>query len=136
MVTVILSGRMMSRRTSSGFTLIEILIALVVFTVAAVTLVRTATIGVRQAGLVQERTEATWIAENEMTRLRLFERNEENYPGPGTQRTLIEQGRRSWEVETEIEATENDFVRRITIRVSQEDAEEPSASLVGFIGRY
>jgi hypothetical protein len=42
----------------------------------------------------------------------------------------------SWDVETTVEATENDYVRRIVISVYRENQEDAKARLVGFLGRY
>ena len=48
--------------------------------------------------------------------------------------TLAEQ---EFEVVTEIEATENDMVRRLDVSVFREtDPDEPLYSLSGFLGRY
>ena len=67
-----------------GFTLVEVMVALAIFTVVAVTLVKTATLSVRHAGLIEDRSTAWWLAENEITRLRLMERTDENFPRIGT----------------------------------------------------
>lgn len=123
-------------KTDQGFTLLEVMVALAVFAVVAVALVGNSTSTLRQAGMIQERTVATWLAEDEMTKLRVQPRNDDTYPNPGTSRDTIEMTGIEWEVETEVEATENDFVRRVTIRVYRDSADEPTAEVIGFRGRY
>jgi general secretion pathway protein I len=122
--------------TLKGFTLIEVMVALAIFTVVSVTLIQTSTLSVRQTGLIQDRSTGWWLAENEMTRLRLLERTDENFPRTGTDRSLVELPDSSWEIETLVESTENDYVRRVTIAVYKNDQQSPAAQLVGFIGRY
>ena len=134
MATVTSSSPMMSRY--SGFTLVEVMVALVVFAVVSVALVQNASVSIRQTGMIQDRTIAWWLAENEMTSLRLLEKAEENYPGTGVSREIVNIGDTAWEIETSIDSTENDYVRRIVINVHKESREDSSAELVGFLGRY
>lgn len=119
-----------------GFTLVEVMVALVVFAVVSVALVRNTTLSVRQAGMIQDKTIAWWLAENRMTSLRMLERSDANFPSVGVSRKVVATGDVRWEVETDIEATENEFVRRVVINVYRESGETASAELIGFLGRY
>ena len=119
-----------------GFTLIEVMVALAVFAVVSVALVGNSTSTLRQAGIIQGRTVATWLAEDELTTLRMRRRSEENFPAPGTNRELVEIAGVEWDIETEIESTENDYVRRVTVRIYRDSAEELTSELIGFLGRY
>jgi general secretion pathway protein I len=119
-----------------GFTLVEVMVALVVFSVVSVALVKNTTTSLRLSGMVEDRTIAWWLAENEMSSLRILPRSDDNYPNSGTSREVVEMGDISWDVETTVEATENDYVRRIVISVYRESQEDSKARLVGFLGRY
>ena len=119
-----------------GFTLIEVMVALAVFAVVSVALVGNSTSTLREAGIIQDRTVATWLAEDELTTLRMQRRSEENFPDLGTNRELVEIAGVEWYIETEIESTENDYVRRVTVRIYRDSAEEPTSELIGFLGRY
>lgn len=132
------SGGSVMKRTSRfrGFTLVEVLVALVVFTVVSVALVRNATQSLKLAGAVRDKTVAMWLAENEMTELRLQPRSDAEFPGAGTDREVVETGELAWDVETRIDLTENDYMRRVTILVYPEDQDVPAATLTGFLGRY
>jgi general secretion pathway protein I len=112
------------------------MVALVVFSVVSVALVKNTTTSLRQSGMIEDRTIAWWLAENEMTSLRMLPRSDDNYPNSGTSREVVEMNDTSWDVETTVEATENDYVRRIVIRVYRENQEDAKARLVGFLGRY
>ena len=119
-----------------GFTLIEVMVALVVFSVVSVALVKNTTTSLRQSGMIEDRTIAWWLAENEMTSLRMLPRTDDSYPNSGTSREVVELDDTSWDVETTVEVTENDYVRRIVIKVYRENQEDAKAKLVGFLGRY
>ena len=119
-----------------GFTLIEVMVALVVFSVVSVALVKNTTTSLRQSGMIEDRTIAWWLAENEMTSLRMLPRSDDSYPNSGKSRKVVEINDGSWDVETTVEATENDYVRRIVISVYRENQEDSKARLIGFLGRY
>jgi general secretion pathway protein I len=53
----------MRTRSTAGFTLIEIMIALAVFAVVSAALVRNAAVAVRQTGILEDRTLGIWVAE-------------------------------------------------------------------------
>ena len=65
-------------RLARGFTLLEILIALAIFAVTASALISSMTRQVSQASLLQDKTIAYWIAENELARLRLPQLDEDD----------------------------------------------------------
>ena len=119
-----------------GFTLIEVMVALSVFAIVSVALVANSTSTIRQTGIIRERTVATWLAEDQITALRMRRRSEENFPVLGTNRVLLESAGVRWDIETEIESTENDYVRRVTVRVYRDSTQEVASQLVGFLGRH
>ena len=112
------------------------MVALVVFSVVSVALVKNTTTSLRQSGMIEDRTIAWWLAENEMASLRMLPRSDDSYPNSGTSREVVEINDGSWDVETTVEATENDYVRRIVISVYRENQEDSKARLIGFLGRY
>jgi general secretion pathway protein I len=119
-----------------GFTLIEVMVALAVFSVVSVALVKNTSTSLRLSGMIEDRTIAWWLAENKMTSLRMLPRTDDSYPNSGTSREVVEMDDTSWDVETTVETTENDYVRRIVISVYRENQEDARARLVGFLGRY
>lgn len=116
--------------------MVEVMVALVIFAIVSVALVKNATTSVRQAGIIQDRTVAWWLAENRMTTFRVQPRNEENFPAVGVSRESVSQSDIDWELEVTVEATENDYVRRVDIAVYREGRDDPSAQLTGFVGRF
>ena len=59
----------MSRSDESGFTLLEVLIALVILAVGATGLINVVRQDLRQQGDLERKTLATWVAENQMAEL-------------------------------------------------------------------
>ena len=127
----------MRTRSTAGFTLIEIMIALAVFAVVSAALVRNAAVAVRQTGILEDRTLAIWVAENQLSQMRIQVRNDEHYPAPGTSRYRVNLADRDWEVVVQVAVTENTDMRRVDVEVYAAQApDQVVADLTGFLGRY
>jgi len=127
----------MGNRRAAGFTLLEVMIALAVFAVVSAALVRNAAVAVRQTTIIEERSLGIWVAENQLSQMRIQVRSDENYPALGTNRYAVNLADRDWEVVVKIAATENADIRRVEVAVSA--AQQPDqvvADLAGFLGRY
>ena len=127
----------MGNRRTAGFTLLEVMIALAVFAAVSAALVRNAAVAVRQTTIIEERSLGIWVAENQLSQMRIQVRSDENYPALGTNRYAVNLADRDWEVVVKIAATENADIRRVEVEVSA--AQQPDqvvADLAGFLGRY
>lgn len=121
----------------SGFTLLEVMIALAVFAVVSAALVRNAAVAVRQTSQLLDRATGVWVAENHLNALRMAPRNAENYPSAGIQRYPITMAGRDWLLVVDTQTTENETMRRIYIEVFVEgDEDAVVADLTGFVGQY
>lgn len=67
-------------RLSAGFTLVEVMIALVIVATALPSLVILVMAQVQGSAHVREKTYAMWIAENELTRLTMLNNNKKAFP--------------------------------------------------------
>lgn len=125
--------------SQSGFTLLEMLLAVIVIAVVGIT-VSTAIGGVAsQTYTLERRTMAHWVGANEMTRLRLELRVEPRVLPEGRETTRVYMGERDWEVRTSIIATDSPLLRRVEVDVFELlDGERrgPYDHLVAFVGRY
>ncbi len=125
------------RARASGFTLLEILIAVAVLAIVAVVVLGRTGDVLDQAGRIEERTLATWVAENALTALRLVppDENRSLPSGRATEETRL--GGRDWRIELEYVDTSVTTFKRVDVRVFAADAAAdaaPAARLVGFVG--
>jgi general secretion pathway protein I len=119
----------MKTRRSAGFSLVEVLVALVVVALALLALARTATVQVRSFDALRERTLAGWVAANVLTEARLAS----TLPPTGRSDGRLDLGGRHWRWQREVQGTADPQIRRVDIRVYLAEAREPSAGLTGFV---
>ncbi|WP_019626046.1 type II secretion system minor pseudopilin GspI [Thioalkalivibrio sp. ALJT] len=119
-----------------GFTLLEVLIALVVLGVALGALIKAGSEHARNTAYLQERTLAGWVASNLIADYEAGLRQVE----PGTERIRSHLANREWDARVEITDTVIDAplplpaVRRIEVRVwpLDGDPDHPLAQAVGY----
>lgn len=116
-----------------GFTLLEVLIALVVLGVSLTALIHAASVSTRDFAGMRERTLAGWIAANVLTETRL----KETSPAPGRRDGRLRYAGRDWAWTLDVEPTTEEGISRLDIQVYT-DAErtDPVARLTGFTSRY
>ena len=123
---------MRSRSTTAGFTLIEVMIALSIFSVMAAAISRTASQNADITLYLEEKTLASFVAENRLNKVKLS-----GYPEPIQTKDSEEMAGREWHITTKIENTQLPNFRRIEIQVAKySDKENPLISLTGFMGKY
>jgi general secretion pathway protein I len=116
-----------------GFTLLEVLIALVILAVAAAGLMS----AMRQSVVQQERLEikafATWVAQNRLAELHAAR----DWPGVGEGGDTLSMAGRDWNVRVIVEDTPNPDIRKVTVGVSAAAprADTSAVTLTGFLGR-
>ena len=116
-----------------GFTLLEVLIALVVLGVTLTALIHAASVGTRDFAGMRERTLAGWIAANVLTETRLKETN----PQPGRRDGHVRYAGRDWEWTLEVQATAEEGIQRLDVQVYTDAARtDPVARLSGFTSRF
>ena len=126
----------MKRIKNKGFTLIEVMISLFIFSIVSVAVIKNLSTAIRQSADLKDSLEARWVAEDYMTRMQMLPKTSENFPTAGFSRDSYQVGDQRWEVEVEVQETENQSVRRIILKVYRGLSEENSTELIGFLGRY
>jgi general secretion pathway protein I len=117
---------------SSGFTLIEVMIALSIFAVMAAAISKTASQNADTVLYLEEKTLASFVAENRLNKLKLS-----GYPATTQTKDSEEMAGREWHITTKVEDTPLPDFRRIEIQVAKQiDKESPLVSLTGFMGKY
>jgi general secretion pathway protein I len=114
----------------SGFTLIEVLVALAIISVALMAAMRAAGQGTNNLGELRMRLLGGWVAEN----LLAEHRARRDWLSPGIQRGTARQGGVDFAWREEIIDTPNPSFRRVDVRVFASAEESHSlAHLTGFV---
>jgi general secretion pathway protein I len=104
-----------------GFTLLEVLVALVIVALGLIAAFGQVNQTVTTATRLRDKTIAHWVAMNEMTRLRLLG----EFPATGSRSDEVEMARSTWRYTVKVSKTEMADFRRVDINVSS--AERPDA---------
>lgn len=99
-------------KESLGFTLIEVLIALTIISIACVAAMRAIDMGVRGAYAIQQRSLALVCAQNHLSDLKL----QQTFPRPGITTTLCRQGDHVFMNEQQISSAPHAMFRIVTVR--------------------
>ncbi|WP_444922213.1 type II secretion system minor pseudopilin GspI [Microbulbifer sp. CnH-101-G] len=108
-----------------GFTLVEVLIALVIFGVIAASVLRTMQSSVQRQRVMEERLAANWVAQQILSQVRV----QTPWPPIGEKKDEVSFAGRDWEVTAKVEATSEERLRHIIIKVGYPDAENPTLTL-------
>ena len=112
-----------------GFTLIEVLVALLVLALALLALTRTAATQVQNFGDLRERTLAGWLAEDVLAETRLTT----HFPATGRSDGSRRFAGREWRWELEVQPTDVISIRRLDVRVfAANDRSAALAEINGF----
>lgn len=113
-----------------GFTLLEVLVALLLLALAMVALVRGAGQEAQALVLQREATLAQWIAADLIAETRLSR----NLPSSGQRQGQKRYAGRDWRWQLDVEATDDPQLLRLEVRVHPDggDVAMPAALLVGF----
>ncbi len=118
-----------------GFTLIEVLVALLVFGLVATAAAEVGSSYISSYERVRDKTFAAWLADNRINELRLAE----NLPGISENSRDTDYGPYRWQVTTAVLATEEPTMRRVEVTVARyrEEGSEPSPihTLSAFLGQ-
>ncbi|HET7307980.1 MAG TPA: type II secretion system minor pseudopilin GspI [Gammaproteobacteria bacterium] len=121
----------MSRR-QSGFTLMEVLIALAILGIGMLAVISTVGHSTSTALELKQRTFAHWVAMNEATRLR----TSLQWPDVGEQNGTVQLARETWRWTADISKTVAPNLRRADISVALDSKPDaPVSTLIVFIGK-
>lgn len=123
-----------SLNTRSGFTLLEVMVALAIFAVAAIAVTKVGMNFTQSIGQMNDRTFAHFVAMNELTDLEI------NGSWPeGTGEKIVDEQGQKWLVSHQVYNTIGENVRRIEIRVALTNDDGQAAgnvtSIVAFLQR-
>ncbi|MCL6271145.1 type II secretion system minor pseudopilin GspI [Sansalvadorimonas sp. 2012CJ34-2] len=123
-------------RKVAGFTLLEILVALAIFALAASVLLVTDGRAIRQTARVQDKVMASWLADLELNKYYV----ENAWPDPGKRSSTASLSGREWYLRSIVSVTSQDGLRRVEIGVfpggaTPSDKAVPLYRLTGYVRR-
>ncbi len=124
------------KKNHKGFTLLEVLVALAVFSVAAIALMRVSESQLRMSQTLEEKTFAHWVALNMLTEMQTGQ----DWPNIGEQTGKVSMANRDWKVIMKTQSTPVSRVRRVDVSVGLApkdftDEMQELTFLTGFIER-
>jgi len=119
-------------RTSGGFTLIEVVVAMAIVALGLMAVFRVVNDTVNNATYLRDRSFATWIADNQLVEMRLGT----EMPSIDETSGRVEYAGQSWRWTATVAQTPVENLRRIDVRVRREADDEKSAlaQVTGFVG--
>ncbi len=105
-----------SVKKAKGMTLLEVIVALAVFAIAAVSITKSLGDQIANMPILEERTYAQWVADNVMVDARL----ESKFPEIGKKDGEMELAGRDWFWRKEVVKTTDDKFRMIRVSVSDD----------------
>ena len=115
----------------SGFTLLEVLVALAVLALAMGATIKAAGDFTGNQVYLRDRTLATWVARNVLVQHQL----DAAWPDVGERKGTMEMGRREWRWLARFSQTDEEALRRMDVEVGplESEDEEILATLSGFL---
>lgn len=104
----------------SGFTLIEVLIALSVIAIGLTAVLKTSFQAVSNAQVIQNKIFALWVLENKAAEIRL---NSNTLP-TGSDEGQQQQGRQTWLWQTDTATTPNPKIKKVTLIISVPETDQ------------
>lgn len=123
---------MIGRAGERGFSLIEVLVAMLVLAAALTAVIQSTTASNASQQRLAESSVARWVASNEIARLRAAP----GWPELGLDRGRTQMAQRTWYWRRSVADTAEPDMRRIDVQVyTDPQQEQPVVKLSGFVGR-
>ncbi|MEE9494021.1 MAG: type II secretion system minor pseudopilin GspI [Gammaproteobacteria bacterium] len=117
---------------SAGFTLLEILVSLVVLSLAMAALIKSAGSYTSNQAYLRDRTVAEWIARNQLVQMQV----NQAWPSIGQKKDTLDYAGREWRWVMQVTQTAEENLRRLDIDIFPVDGvehDEPVSRLSGFV---
>lgn len=124
----------MRKALTEGFTLIEVMVALLIFSIVAATVIKSTSSAVQRQATLETRMMAQWLAANAIAEVRLA-----RTPVTGRKSGDETFGGREWKVTREVVNTPNPFIKEIRVVVSELVpglGPQQVATVTGYVGTH
>ncbi|MCX2897357.1 type II secretion system minor pseudopilin GspI [Pseudomonas mandelii] len=119
------------RSPQRGFTLLEIMIALVVFATLAAAVLSASQYVVRQTSDIEQRVFSAWVADNRLNELHL-----QPALTLGQQQQTVSMGRRHWVVREQVSRSSDPRLFRLDVEVSLKERGPTLHRASGWVSRH
>lgn len=117
---------------TNGFTLLEVLVALVLLAVALSAIMKTASENTINTAHLRDKYFASIVASNKLAELQIAK----TWPGVGLSNGRTELAKQKWQWKLKVEGTPDDRLRKIILTVALEQYEDNSLyRLTSYIGK-
>ena len=113
----------------SGFTLIEVLVALVIAAIALAAISRTAIQTTDTTSALRDRQLAMWVAQNELAKLNI----EKTWPETDTTTGKQVMGGKEWQWRRKVASTPEPWLRRVEFEIAEDLEKTTPVVLVEFV---
>ena len=120
----------MSRRSNSGFTILEVMVALAIVAFSLTAIAASMGQMIDTANAMRERTYASWIAQNKIAEMRLAN----IVPEPVSTSGEVDYAGTEWDWRAVVSETGVENLFRVDVTVSYPGAEDGIRTVTGFIG--
>ena len=121
---------MTARRPGTGFTLIEVMVALVIVSLALAGIATSMGQMIDTANTMRDRTFASWIAQNQIAEIRLAG----VIPEVGESSDVVDYANTTWEWTANVSETGVENLLRVEVSVSYAGSDDRIRQVTGFIG--
>lgn len=113
-----------------GFTLLEVLIALVIIAISFTAVLHAEMINTHDANYIQDKTAANWVAMNVVNSIQLHLIDAQ---APATLDNKMEMFGRTWYWQASVDSTDDDAIDSIKVMVSTSANASPLITITGFM---
>lgn len=122
----------LSQSLVKGFTLIEVMLAIAIFSIAGVALLGTANTTAINTIILEEKLKAGWVASNQMTEVML----ERKWPPRNNAKGDVEFAGQTWFWQQKVIKTTSDSMKAIVIEVRLDESDEtPISSVMSYVAK-
>ena len=115
-----------------GFTLLEVMVALLIFALTGSAIMKSAAENLNGVGLMEQMTFATWVANNRLTQVNF----EQTWPPKNDEKGSMEMAGRTFYWQQKVTTTADNDIRSVEIIVSEnESLSSQITSVVSFVSR-
>jgi len=121
----------MTLSSPKGFTLLEVMFALLIVALTMGAIVETGGYSAKRTAQLTEKTIASWIAQNQVT----LYRAKRTWTSKSSKSGVVEMANSEWRWKMKISKTDEPLLRRLDVDVYLADGSDIKASATGFTGK-